>query len=124
MDKLTQTRREQLCVEVGQELLALGIELAHSCDDVSRRTHAHHLHDSLEHQQREVCEVGVRAVRRLVLEDVEDAAIVAVVVRLRGHGDERVGVGIEVAQAQGLGTCEKRHAEGPQCPGHDWVVRR
>ena len=80
MDKLTKTRREQLCVEVCQKLLALGVELAHSCDDVSRRAHAHHLHDCLEHQQREVCEVGVRAVRRLVLEGFKDAAIVAVVV--------------------------------------------
>lgn len=121
MGALTKTGREQLCIEVGQELLAFCIELAHSCDNVARRADAHYLHDGLEDEQREVGEVGVRAVG-LLLEDLHEA-IVAVVERLRGHGDEVVGVGSEVAQAQGLGTREKRHPEMLQCLTRDWQVR-
>ena len=119
---LTKTGREQLCVEVGQELLALCIELAHSRDNVARRADAHDLHDGLKDEQREVGEVGVRAVG-LLLEDLDEAAIVAVVERLRCHGDKVVGGGSEVAQAQGLGTREERHPEVPQCLGRNWKVR-
>jgi hypothetical protein len=36
---------------------------------------------------------------------------------LRGHGDEVVGLGSEVAQAQGLGTCKERHPERVVMPG-------
>lgn len=82
---LTQARREQLRVEVGEKLLALCVELAHSCNDVARRAHTHDLHDCLEDEQRQVGEIRVRAV--FVLEDAEHA-IAAVVVVLRGHGDE------------------------------------
>ena len=52
--------------------------------------------------------------RRLLLEDLEEA-IVAVVVRMRGHGDEGVaGAGLQVAQAQGLGGGEERHGAMPR----------
>lgn len=119
---LTKTGGKQLCVEVCKELLALSVELTHSRNNVARRAHAHDLHNSLKDQQREVGEVGVRAVR-LLLEDLHKAAIVAVVERLRGHGDEVVGIGSEVAQAQGLGTRKKRHPKVPQCLTRDWQVR-
>lgn len=103
--------------------MALCIELAHPGDDVAGQTDTDDLHDSLEDQQGEIGEVGVRAVR-LLLEGLEEA-IVAVVERLRGHGDKMVGAGSEVAQAQGLGTREERHpsaaGSGVQLAGALWV---
>lgn len=121
LNALTEARREQLCVEVGQEFLALCIKLAHSRDNVARQADAHDLHDGLENEQRQIGEVGVRAVC-LLLEDLHDS-IVAIVERLRGHGYEVVGTGSEVAQAQGLGTRKERHAEVSQCLVCDWQER-
>ena len=106
---LTKAGCKQLRVEVGEELLALRVELAHSRDNVARRADADNLHDSLEDEQGEVGEVGMRAVL-VALEDIEHA-IVAVLVRLRGHGDEIRGVSGRAAQAQGLGSREERHAD-------------
>lgn len=45
---LTKTWCKQLGIEVCEELLALCIELAHSCDDIARQTDADDLHDGLE----------------------------------------------------------------------------
>jgi hypothetical protein len=106
--RLTKTRSEELRVEVCEELLALCIELAHSCDNVAGQTDADNLHDGFEDEESEIGEVGMRAVR-LLLEDLEEA-IVAVVVRMRSHGDKGVvGAGLHVAQAQGLGGRKKGH---------------
>lgn len=58
--KLTKTRREELRVEVGEELLVFGVEVAHSGDDIAGEADADDLHDGLEDQQGEVGEVGVR----------------------------------------------------------------
>ncbi len=107
---LTQTGCEQLRVEVGKEFLALCVELTHPCNDVSWRTHADDFHDSLEDEKSEVGKVWVRAVR-LLLEGIHHTAIVAIVERLRGHGDKGIRIGSEVAQAQGLGTREERHPD-------------
>jgi hypothetical protein len=107
--RLTKTRSEELRVEIREELLALCIELAHSRNDVAGQTDADNFHDGFEDEESEVGEVGMRAVRRLLLEDLEEA-IVAVVVRMRSHGDKGVvGAGLHVAQAQGLGGGEEGH---------------
>jgi len=73
----TKTRCEQLRVQVGKELLVLGIELAHPCDNVAWQAHADDFHNRLEDQQGEVGEIRVRAVR--LLEGAHEA-IAAVVV--------------------------------------------
>lgn len=101
---LTEAGRKQLRVEVGEELLTFRVELAHSRDNVSRRADADNFHYGLEDKEGEVGEVGMRAVR-VALEDTEHA-IVAVLVGLRGHGDEIRGVSCRAAQAQSLGSRE------------------
>lgn len=104
--ELTKTRGEELRVEVGEELLTVRIELAHSCNDIAGETDADDLHNGFEDEQCEIGEVGVRSV--LVPERMHEA-IVAVVVGLRGHGCESGGAGLEVAQAQGLGRSKEGH---------------
>lgn len=56
---LTQTRGEELCVEVCQEFLAFCVELAHSRNHVAGQADADDLQDSLEDEQGEVGEVRV-----------------------------------------------------------------
>jgi hypothetical protein len=90
----------------GLTFLVFGVELAHPRDDVARQADTDNLHDGLEDQQRQVREVGVRAV--LVLEGVHEA-IAAVVVGVRAHGDEAGRGELELAQAQGLRAGEERH---------------
>ena len=55
----TKTRCKQLRVEVGEKLLALCVELAHSRDNVAGRANADNFHDSLEDEKGEVGEIGV-----------------------------------------------------------------
>ena len=107
---LTQTRCEQLGVEVRDELLRVCVKLAHPGDDVAWKTDAYYFHNGLEDEQGKVREIRVRAVRRgrVLLESFQEAIAG---IRLRGHNGE-VGRGrrAEVAQAQRLdGTIEKRH---------------
>lgn len=106
----TQAWREQLGVQVRNELLRVGVELAHPGDNVAGQTDAYDLHDSLEDEEREVGEVWMGAVRRaLVLEGVEEA--IAGAVRAGRHDGEVAG-GSEVAKTQRLdGTIEDRHGE-------------
>lgn len=106
----TKTWSEQLGVEVRQELLVLCIELAHSGDDVAGQAHAHNLHDSLKDEQREIGEVGMRAV--LLFEDFHEA-IAAIFIRLSAHGDKTRRGELGVAQAQGLWAGEERHCRMP-----------
>jgi hypothetical protein len=106
----TKTGCEELRIEVGQELLALCIELAHSGDNIAGRTNTDNLHNSLENQQREIEEIRMRAV--LVPEYIEHA-IVAVLVGLGGHGDELGRRCCCAAQAQGLRSREERHCSVP-----------
>lgn len=97
-------------VEVRDELLGIGVELAHPGDDVARETDTDDLHDGLEDEQGEIGEVGVRAVRRTLLEGVEKAIAGGVGVRVH---DQEVcgGRGREVAQTERLDEAiEKRHA--------------
>jgi len=103
---LTKAGREQLGVEVGEELLALGVEHAQARDNVARSADADNLHDGLEDEEGEVGKVGMRAV--VIVEDAEHAAV-AVVVGLRGHGDKVGRRGRETAQTQCLGRREKGH---------------
>jgi hypothetical protein len=104
---LTQARCEELGVEICQKLLTVCVELAHSRDNIAWQTDTDDLHDSLKNEQCKVGKVGMRAV--LVLEDLDETAIVGVVVGLRGHGDEVGCGGLEIAQAQRLGNCEEGH---------------
>lgn len=82
----TQAGCEQLRVEIGQELLVLCIELAHSCDNIARQADADDLQDGLENEQCQVGKIRMRAVR-LVVEDLHEA-IIAVVVGLRRKSDK------------------------------------
>jgi hypothetical protein len=54
--RLTQARRKESHVQIGHELLVLGIEHALSGDDISGQTHTHNLHDRLEYQQDQVAQ--------------------------------------------------------------------
>jgi hypothetical protein len=96
--------------------LGVGVELAHPGHNVSRETDTHHLHDSLEDEEREVGEIGMRAMRRALLEGVQQA--IAAAVRVRGHDHEiGRGRGTEVAETERLDGAvehsEERHVDAP-----------
>lgn len=60
--RLTEARREEGDVEIGDKFLHLGPEAAVSGNDVSRRAHAHDLEHRFEDQEREMAEGGMRRV--------------------------------------------------------------
>jgi hypothetical protein len=68
-DRPTQTWRKQHHVEVRQELLLVGIEMAQAGDDIAGQADADHFQHCAEDEQREVVEGRVRIDGCLLLED-------------------------------------------------------
>lgn len=65
----TQTWREELSVEIGDEFLILCIEEAGPCNDIAWQAHAHDLKHRFEDEQGQMHKVRVLAVRRQVLSE-------------------------------------------------------
>jgi len=109
---LTQAGREKLRIQVGDELLCLGVEHAHAGYDIAWQTDADNLHDGLKDQQAKVGEVWVRAVRRklVLLEGIEEAIARAIGVGIH-QGEVSGGKGVEDTQPKRLRRCEERHLE-------------
>ena len=107
--QLTQAGCKELRVEVGDELLGVGIKHAHPGDNVAGQTDADDLHDGLEDEQGKVGEVGMGAVgwRAMMLEGVHDG--IGLLVGIGIHGQEVVGVRRQRPDAQRLYGVEQRH---------------
>ena len=121
MKKRTQAWREQLGVEVCEELLRLGVEHALAGDDVAGQADADDLEDGAEDEDDEMAKVGMRRVGR----QRAGAGGVGGHVE-RGHGGEVGSIANWKVEA-GVGGARKTEGgkgEGARRVGHGCVCQR